>query len=201
MYYIYCTAFISCHTVCHSISNFMLPLIWQEVLVHVPEVRGPWVTETVFHPHWLCLFMCYFCSAVLCFVGQSCPVLCEPMDCIAHQAPQKSPWGFSKQEYWSGLPCPPPGIFPSIPLQSLPNPGIKPRSPALQAGFLPSEPPGKPKDTVYSVCIPWADKWSLSHVGSSEVFHWAVCVEFLPGCGPAFTRPPVRAKLPTDQLL
>ena len=35
------------------------------------------------------------------------------------------PWGFSRQEWWSGLPCPAPGV--------LPNPGIKPRSPALQA--------------------------------------------------------------------
>ena len=43
---------------------------------------------------------------------------------------------FSRQEHWSGLPCPPPG--------DLPNPGIKPRSPALQADSLPSEPPGKP---------------------------------------------------------
>ena len=46
------------------------------------------------------------------------------------------PWGFSKQEYWSGLPCLPPG--------DLPNVGIKPRSPSLQADSLPSEPPGKP---------------------------------------------------------
>ena len=44
--------------------------------------------------------------------------------------------GFSRQEYWSGLPFPPPG--------DLPNPGIKPRSPASQADSLPSEPPGKP---------------------------------------------------------
>ena len=43
---------------------------------------------------------------------------------------------FSRQEYWSGLPFPSPG--------DLPNPGIKPRSPALQADSLPSEPPGKP---------------------------------------------------------
>ena len=49
------------------------------------------------------------------------------------------PWGFSKQEYWSGLPCSPPG--------DLPNPEIKPRSPALQADSLSSEPPGKPKNT------------------------------------------------------
>ena len=42
--------------------------------------------------------------------------------------------GFSRQEYWSGLP------FPS--LGNLPDPGIDPRSPALQADALPSEPPG-----------------------------------------------------------
>ena len=44
--------------------------------------------------------------------------------------------GFSRQEYWSGLPCPPPG--------DLPDPGIEPRSPALQADSLSSESPGKP---------------------------------------------------------
>ena len=43
---------------------------------------------------------------------------------------------FSKQEYWSGLPCPSPG--------TLPNSGIKPGSPALQVGSLLSEPPVKP---------------------------------------------------------
>ena len=48
-------------------------------------------------------------------------------------------WGFSRQEHWSGLPCPPPG--------DLPNPGTEPRSPALQVDSLPSEPPGKPKNT------------------------------------------------------
>ena len=53
---------------------------------------------------------------------------------VAHQAPQSM--GFSRQGYWSGLPRPPPG--------DLPNPGIKPRSPTLQAGSLPSETQGKP---------------------------------------------------------
>ena len=43
--------------------------------------------------------------------------------------------GFSRQEYWSGLPFPSPG--------DLPDPGIKPRSLALQADALSSEPPGK----------------------------------------------------------
>ena len=55
------------------------------------------------------------------------------MDC-SHQAPPSME--FSRQEYWSGLPFPSPG--------DLPDPGIKPRSPALQADALPSEPPGKP---------------------------------------------------------
>ena len=45
--------------------------------------------------------------------------------------------GFCRQEYWSGLPFPSPG--------DLPNPGTEPRSPALQAGSLLSEPPGKPR--------------------------------------------------------
>ena len=48
-----------------------------------------------------------------------------------------SPWGFSRQEYWSGLPCPPP--------TDLPNPGIKSGSPVLLADSLLSEPPGKPR--------------------------------------------------------
>ena len=53
---------------------------------------------------------------------------------VAHQAPTSM--GFSRQEYWSGLPFPSPG--------DLPKPGIEPRSPTLQADALTSEPPGKP---------------------------------------------------------
>ena len=49
------------------------------------------------------------------------------------------PWGFSKQEDWSRLPYPPP--------RALPNPGIKPRSPALREDSLPFEPLGKTKNT------------------------------------------------------
>ena len=52
---------------------------------------------------------------------------------VAHQAPPST--GFSRQEYWSGLPFPSPG--------DLPDSGIEPRSPALQAEALTSEPPGK----------------------------------------------------------
>ena len=46
------------------------------------------------------------------------------------------PWGFSRQEGWSGLPWPPPG--------DLPTPGIKPASPVLQADPSPPEPPAQP---------------------------------------------------------
>ena len=53
---------------------------------------------------------------------------------VAHQASLSI--GFPRQEYWSGLPCPSLGV--------LPNPGIKPRGPTLQADSLPSEPPEKP---------------------------------------------------------
>ena len=53
---------------------------------------------------------------------------------VAYKAPQSM--GFSRQEYWKGVPFPSPG--------DLPNPGIEPESPTLQADALPSEPPGKP---------------------------------------------------------
>ena len=62
--------------------------------------------------------------------------------------------GFSRQEYWSGLPCPPPGYFP--------NPGIKPRSPTLQMDSLPAEPPGKPTEPFReidpSTWYPWGQE-------------------------------------------
>jgi len=49
------------------------------------------------------------------------------------QAPLST--GFSRQEYWSGLSCPPPG--------DLPDPEIEPRSPMFQADSFTAEPPGK----------------------------------------------------------
>ena len=51
----------------------------------------------------------------------------------AYQAPLSM--GFSRQQSWSGLPFPSPG--------DLPDPGIEPRSPTLQADYLPSDPPGR----------------------------------------------------------
>ena len=82
-----------------------------------------------------CLSLCHMAflglqSRILCSSGhgdgglvtKSCSTLATPWT-VAHQAPLSM--GFSRQEYWSGLPFPSPG--------DLPNPGIKPRSPALQA--------------------------------------------------------------------
>ena len=72
-------------------------------------------------------------------VALSCPTLWDPMDCTC--------MGFSREEYWSGLPSPSPG--------DLPDPGIEPRSPALQSDALPSEPPGNP-------------------ISSTQILQWAV---------------------------
>ena len=61
---------------------------------------------------------------------------------LAHQAPLSV--GFCKQEYWSGQPFPSPG--------NLPDTGMEPRPPTLQADSLPSEPPGKPS-SFYTWCL------------------------------------------------
>ena len=66
-------------------------------------------------------------------IAQTYPTLATPWT-IVHQASLSM--GFSRQEYWSGLPSPSPG--------DLPNAGIKPRCPVLQGDSLPSKPPGKP---------------------------------------------------------
>ena len=77
----------------------------------------------------------------LCLVVQSCPTLCVTSWTLAHQALLSM--GFSRQEYWSGLPCASP--------RDLPNTGIEPRSPALQVDSLPAELPGKPWKPLHGV--------------------------------------------------
>ena len=98
------------------------------------------------------------------------------------------PWGFSRQESWSRLPCPPP--------EDHPNSGMEPRSPTLQVDSLLSEPPGKPKTTgVDSLSLLQGNflsrgllhcRWilySLSYLGSSHQLKslvgssWAGCRE------------------------
>ena len=70
----------------------------------------------------------------VCLGAQSSPTLCDPLDwTVARQASLSM--RFFRQEHWSGSPFPLP--------EDLPNPGIKPVSPVLQADSLPAEPLGK----------------------------------------------------------
>ena len=85
-----------------------------------------------------------------CLVANLC--LPETPWTVAHHAPLSM--GFPRQEYWNGLPFPSPG--------DLPDPGIEPRSPALQADSLPSEPRGKP--------IIYLGSWLKLGVSDSKTF-------------------------------
>ena len=73
-------------------------------------------------------------------VAQSCPTFCDPMD---YSLPDSSAHGILQARIleWSAFPSP----------GDLPNPGIKPRSPILQADSLPSEPAGKPQVSTTAV--------------------------------------------------
>ena len=76
--------------------------------------------------------------------------LFETLWTVALQAPLSM--GFSRLEYWSGLPCPPPG--------DLPDPGIEPKSPASAGGFFATSATWEALDTL--LCAKWA----------SQVAHW-----------------------------
>ena len=113
---------------------------------------------------------------------------------IAHQAPLSM--GFLRQEYWSGLPCPPP--------EDLPSPGIKPMSPALAGRLFTTEPPGKPLkgwgqqsflstpsgiyDRIHGLVYPmnWgAESWSqtlVPHV--ARAISWTATAVHPPQTGP-----------------
>ena len=64
------------------------------------------------------------------------------------------PWGFSRQEYWSGLPCASPG--------DLPTPGIEPRSPKLQGILHPLSHHGSTKALEGKLYLAWWIKWPMS---------------------------------------
>ena len=117
------------------------PMGWQ-------RVGHDWATSLHFHSLLISILIMYTCNTLSrAWTKKSSPALdhvkvkllsrvhlfATPWT-VAYQAPLSM--GFSRQEYWSGLPFPSPG--------DLPNPGIKPRAPALQRDALPSEPPGKP---------------------------------------------------------
>ena len=118
---------------------------------------------------------------------------------VAYQAPPSM--GFSRQEYWNGLPFPSPG--------DLPDPGIESGSPAFQADTLTSEPPGKPHiyaqfSSVQSLshvrlfAIPWiaARQASLSVTNSWSSLKLMSIESVMPSshlilCSPLFLLPPI----------
>ena len=81
---------------------------------------------------------------------------------VAYQAPLSL--GFSRQKYWSGSPFPSPG--------DLPNPGIEPRFPALEADALTSEPPGKQETWVQS--LGWEDLLEKEMVTHISILAWKI---------------------------
>ena len=85
------------------------------------------------HHHARNISFLVFCPLDGSLVTKSCLILATSRT-VARQAPLSM--GFSRQEYWSGLPLPSP--------RDLPDPGVEPRSPALQADSLPTELQGKP---------------------------------------------------------
>ena len=108
----------------------LLPLVVipQTSLSRPVEAPKPWQNDADTQStcpylgwHWNCVVL----------DAQSCLFLCSPMDCSLLDSTE-----FSRQEYWNGLPFPSP--------RDLPDSGIKPGSPALQADSLPFEPPQKP---------------------------------------------------------
>ena len=80
----------------------------------------------------LCVYV-YVCVCVCVLIAQSCPTLCNPMD---YSLRGSSVHGILQARVWSSLLSP----------GNLPDLGIEPGSPALQADSLPSEPPGKPPE-------------------------------------------------------
>ena len=87
---------------------------------------------------------------------QSCPTLHDSVDC---RPPDSSVHGILWQEYWSGLPCPPPG--------ARPDPRIEPGSPALQADS-PFEPSGTPGVVWRESLSGWKEQ---THGGNSANAH------------------------------
>ena len=95
-----------------------------------------YITHTVTHIH-INIYICTHCRSLT----KSRLTLIASWTAV-HRAPLSM--GFSRQEYWSGLPLPSP--------RDLPDPGIKLRSPAPAGGFFTTEPPGKPH-TLSNICL------------------------------------------------
>ena len=122
----------------------MFSFIWNhsfEIILSFPQLLEFPLISWEFHSR--------FCNSynqitrremLLCSVAQSCPTLVTPWT-VACQAPLSM--GFSRQEYWSGLPFSPPGDLPKPGIESMP-----PVSPSLAGRFFTIEPPRKPSHLV-----------------------------------------------------
>ena len=115
---------------------------------------SPWALSPEWATNWPCfrqgasgdlgvVSACFLTHACVHAVAQLCPTLCDPWT-VAHQVPLYM--GFSRQEYWSGLPFSPP--------RDLPDPGIEPGSLALQAASFSPELPGKLLTWMLDECFP-----------------------------------------------
>ena len=106
------------------------------------------------------MYMCCCC----CFWATSVVSDSATLQTEAHRAPLSM--GFSRQKYWSGLPCSPPG--------DLPNSGIKLRSPALQANFLPLSYQGS---HIYGSHFPI---YILKYIYSGMIYIWITLLKLTP---------------------
>ena len=86
-----------------------------------------------------------YATCVFVLSHQSCPTLCDPMDC---SLPGSFVHGILQAKYWSGLPCPPPGDLPmeDLPMEDL---TLVYCGSCAAGGFFTTEPPGKP---LLSLC-------------------------------------------------
>ena len=122
---------------------------------------------------------------------QSCLTLRNPLDC---QAPLST--GFSRQEYWSELPCPPPG--------SLPNPGTKPLcpvSPALAGGLLTTR-ATREAPTILKSTNQLINLHLLSNSISLSIFHFSDCPNiYVSADSPTFLPTNPLVHLPTNRSM
>ena len=147
--------------------HFFLSFIWKCLLRW-----WLWPLQGVIHFSWVSSMYIWD----ICMYTQSCLTFWN-LWTVAQQA--RLSMEFFQQEYWSGLPFPPPG--------DLPDPGIEPKSPALAGGFFTAEPPGKPflKLLFYfnflfqlhgltcGILVPWSGiKPALRVLRAQSLSHW-----------------------------
>ena len=128
---------INCYWSIVALQCVLVSIVQQnESAIHIPISPLFWTAIPFRSPQ------CIKYKSIACYICVlshfSCVRLCTTPRTVARQASLFM--GFSRQEYWSGLPCPPPG--------DLSDPGIEPttpESPAWAGGFFTTEPPGKPK--------------------------------------------------------